>query len=659
MDSQEIKEKFQQLLEDYHSNRIDWKTFEQQLFELKSLRLGIFSSSEHDATERFSSPSQTASHILPPRFSSNAISKSGRFTLQSLPETSLPLSPESPQQNHGNYNANAPNVPNIPLIPNAPNNSRKNVAHSTATFFLDADSPSRIFRSTGPLHVPRRNQRLDPGTRLGNDYTLQHVLGIGQCGETWLAEENGTNNLVVLKLIPSFIQKDEKLLNRVSNSFRRISKLKYSGICPVFRLTQDEILGSFLVSAFVDALPLNKYYELYYQSYRDFPSTLAVQLLLPISQTLDFAHRKKITHRMLKPQNILIGQRCGVVVTDFELTETIHHEMSTIGAATNAPTNAYWKAPEIWTDHQHYSPYADQFALGVLACQLLSGSLPFAGENDAECRNNILRTEPILDEALPEQTQIVLRKVLAKNPEERFANCYDFVEELSESLTLNPVEQTLTPITEIWPFKETETGLDSLDPSKRNRTFPYAKNPKRVSGLSVIPFNLIFSRLGFIVIFLTITILGGGIVLWKFVLNSNTSNGITQYDDVTENYKNNTKSTRLDSNSPGMNKSAISISAEELERLTRLAEEGNIDAQRLLGEIYFYGNGVKPNYQKAVQFFELGAQRGDAMSLYHIGRCYELGLGGLPRNTTQAISIYKRVKNFPEAEKALRRLKVN
>ena len=49
MDSQEIKEKFQQLLDDYHSNRIDWKTFEQQLFELKSLRLGIGSPSENDA----------------------------------------------------------------------------------------------------------------------------------------------------------------------------------------------------------------------------------------------------------------------------------------------------------------------------------------------------------------------------------------------------------------------------------------------------------------------------------------------------------------------------------------------------------------------------------------------------------------------------------
>ncbi|MDR2439330.1 MAG: protein kinase [Planctomycetaceae bacterium] len=663
MDSQEIKEKFQQLLDDYHSNRIDWKTFEQQLFELKSLRLGIFSSSEQNVTEHFPvssqtaasqpvSPSQTSSQVLPSRFPSTAISKSRRFSLESLPETSLPMSLES-NQSDKKITSPAPNLPFVTTVPNNPAHPPKNVTSSTSAFFIDTDSPSRIFRSTGPLQVSRRNNRLNPGTRIGNDYTLQRVLGNGQCGETWLAEENATDNLVVLKLIPSLIQRDEAVLDRVSDSFRRVLRLKYPGICPVFRLAQDEILGGFFVSAFLDALPLNQYYERYCQLYQDIPFEVAVQLLIPVSQALDFAHRKKIVHRMLKPQNILIGQRCGVVVTDFGFTETVHKELSSLGVTMYAAATAFWKAPEVWSD-KNYTPYSDQFALGVLACQLITGELPFYGENDTECREKILHTEPILKESLPEQIQITLRKVLSKNPEDRFANCYDFVKELSKSLKLNLVEPM--PETGIWPFTKTETILDSQDTFKQqNQTFPYTRQPKCSSGMAFIPYNLILSRAGLIVICLVILVLVSGIIFWKFTANSNFSNNVTtQNSHSTEKNKNDTKYS--ESGAPIENKSAIST--QELERHTRLAEEGNIKSQQFLGEIYFYGNGVKPNYQKSIQYFQLGAQQGDAWSLYHLGRCFELGLGGLPHDTNHAISIYKQAKGFPLADKALKRLKV-
>ncbi|MDR2756108.1 MAG: protein kinase [Planctomycetaceae bacterium] len=663
MDSQEIKEKFQQLLDDYHSNRIDWKTFEQQLFELKSLRLGIFSSSDQNVTERFPVPSQaassqppspTASQILPSRFSATAISKSGRFSLQSPHETSLPLSLGT-HQNDNKITSPTSHLPLAPTAPNNPSNPPKNVTSSTSTstFFIDTDSPSRIFRSTGPLQILRRNNRLDSGTRIGNDYTLQRVLGNGQCGETWLAEENTSGNLVVLKLIPPLIQRDEAALDRVSDSLRRVLKLKYPGICPVFRLAQDEILGSFFISAFLDALPLNQYYERYCQLYQDIPFTVAVQLLIPLSLALDFAHRKKIVHRMLKPQNILIGKRCGIVITDFGFTEAVLKEQLSLGGTTVAATTAFWKAPEVWSDKK-YSPYSDQFALGVLASQLITGELPFRGENDTECRDKILYTEPVFEESLPEQTQITLRKVLSKNPEDRFSSCCDFVKELSKSLRLNPVEPMSD--TGIWSFP-TETTLDPQDAFKQqNQTFPYTQEPKRSSGMAFIPYNLIFSRAGLMAIFLTIIVFVSGIIFWKFMADSKSPNNTTtQNSHLTEKDKNATQ--HSESNAPIGSQSAIST--QELERYTRLAEEGNLEAQRFLGEIYFYGKGIKPNYHKAIQYFQMGAQQGDALSLYHVGRCYELGLGGLPHDTNHAISIYKLAKGFPRAEEALKRLKAN
>lgn len=675
MDSQEIKEKFQQLLDDYHSNRIDWKTFEQQLFELKSLRLGIGSPSENDATERFPASSQTAfqpqtaSQILPPRFSSTAISKSGRFSLQSFSETSsLPLSPESQQDSKQNGNGIASNSPTLPFTPTVnPNNPHKNASHTASTLFPDIDSPSRIFRSTGPLQTSRRNTRLDPGTKLGKDYTLQRVLGMGQCGETWLAEEKITGNLVVLKLVPALIQKDENVLDLVTDSFYRARKLKYPGICPVFRSAQDEILGSFFVSAFADALPLNQYYERFCQLHQEVPVTVAVQLLIPICLALDFAHRKKITHRMLKPQNILVGKRCGVVITDFGFTETVCKELSRYNVVASTATTAPWKAPEIWSN-QLYSPYSDQFALGVLAYQLITGSLPFHGENDTEYRDNILYSEPNLEESLPEQTFLVFSKVLSKNPEERFSSCCEFVKKLGESLKSTQAEQTSE--LNIWPFAEEETILDPQNIFKQqNQTFPYTRKPKRFSMMEFIPYHLISSRNGLIAAFLAILLSILGIVFWTFSGTSKDSDQIlpeiSQNRDSTEKNSNqNSGNSDLNNQKhqantlPTMNQQTFQISPAELTQYVRSAENGDKEAQRQLGEIYFYGQGgVKPDFLKAMKYFQLSAEQGDVQALYHIGRCYELGLG-VPRDTIHAISIYKQAKTFPPATEALKRLKV-
>ncbi|MDR0705695.1 MAG: protein kinase, partial [Planctomycetaceae bacterium] len=375
---------------------------------------------------------------------------------------------------------------------------------------------------------------------------------------------------------------------------------------------------------------------------------------------------------MLKPQNILIGKRCGVVITDFAFTETVCKELSRYNVITSAASTASWKSPEIWSD-QRYSPRSDQFALGVLACQLITGSLPFPGKNDTEYRDNILYTEPILKESLPEQTRLVLLKVLSKEPEERFSSCYEFVRELSESLIQNPAEQTSEPEMghAYFYLPDDETILDPPNISKQqNQTFPYAQNPKSFSMTEFVLSRLISARNGLIAAFLAILLAIVGTVFWTFSNTSNDSRKLPKtspHSDSTE--KNDPKVIHFGYSSadnqgysehrlPVVNPQPAQIPAAELAQYIQLAENGDMAVQRQLGEIYFYGQGVKPDYQKAVKYFQLSAEQGDALSLYHIGRCYELGLGGLPRDTTHAISIYKKAKAFPLAVEALERLKV-
>ncbi len=163
----------------------------------------------------------------------------------------------------------------------------------------------------------------------------------------------------------------------------------------------------------------------------------AARLLLPIARALDFAHRQNMIHRDVKPSNILITADGEPMLTDFGIAKILDLEetQDLTGTGMGIGTPEYM-APEQWTGKT--SPQSDQYALGVVLYEMLTGRKPYSADTPAAI---LLKqaTEPLQRPSafardLPDKVEKLLLKALAKNPEDRYANMGEFAIALESAL---------------------------------------------------------------------------------------------------------------------------------------------------------------------------------------------------------------------------------
>lgn len=691
MDPQEVKVLYRELLDRYHSNEIDWNTFQAELFKLKQARATASASGyeEDDIDDLLDDESKN--DFKSDDFDDAGNSTVGPRNLQSMGKETTVVQSGSGTQ---------------------PNDAEKG-KELTSVFHSLASS---IFPRHNVEHQPRRNvsgHQIGLGDVLANRFTLQRLLGFGQCGATWRAKEEQTDNYVVVKLLPSAVQDDESAWKRFKQTFRQSATLSHESICPIYRLEWDERIGYFIVSAFLDAFPLNEYYDRYCRTLREFPDKAAIRILWPVAKALDFAHRRRTLHGSLKPQNILVGKYCGAMLTDFQFPQTVRQELNRQGLCTDAADDRPYRAPEIWTNGE-YGTKSDQFALGVLAYQLLSGSLPFRAVSDEDLKSLILNQEPEPIKELDERQFAAIKRALSRNPSDRFSDCLHFVKELSRSeekeeksqsqqgphfersnkpsesprpywaVLFGLAEPTMPDwlakenLNDRWPFQEKELHLDGqADRIPAKSTFPYATSP--ASNIAALTSG--FTLPGLIVGSLATLAVGSAVALGANSLSGHHSGDKTQQgrnpvaeatnfstpgeisehsiETLADNLRK--ESTSQDKDKTAENAQNSSIPGFDLAEWVRQAEAGNLDSQRQLGEAYLLGGNIEKDEKKALRYFRLAAKSGDVASFYYLGLCYEHGYGGIVPDARTAVAWYEKSaeKGSEKGKDALKRLAVS
>jgi len=147
--------------------------------------------------------------------------------------------------------------------------------------------------------------------------------------------------------------------------------------------------------------------------------TFAARVTAQVAEALDYAHNKGIVHRDLKPSNIMLERSGGVKVMDYGIARAQHLEgVTTTGAFLGTP---YYAAPE--TVEGATEPRSDIYSLGVVLFEMLTGSLPFRGENAfAVLRSHCLTPPPApssLNYALTEDLDRLVLRLLSKEPSGR------------------------------------------------------------------------------------------------------------------------------------------------------------------------------------------------------------------------------------------------
>jgi serine/threonine protein kinase len=283
-------------------------------------------------------------------------------------------------------------------------------------------------------------------------YRLLEKLGAGGMGEVYRARDEHIGREVALKLLSADFLHERLFADRFRREAQLVAQLDHPNIVPLYAFGIDGN-APWMAMRFVTGGTLQ-------QQMREgtIECGQVVALLRGIAEALDHAHQNGIVHRDVKPQNILLegGQR--VYLADFGIARTAD------GSTFATPYGAIAGTPQYMAPEQarggSIDGRCDVYALGVVAYEMLTGSVPFKGDTPmAVLIKHALDPVPVPPrELVPEPVTRIILKSLAKRPEDRWHTATDFVRSLEHSLALSPRPRRLPPISKEVPANESSTA---------------------------------------------------------------------------------------------------------------------------------------------------------------------------------------------------------
>ncbi len=270
------------------------------------------------------------------------------------------------------------------------------------------------------------------GTTLGA-YELKAVIGRGGMATVYRAYQPSMERDVALKILSPDLASEPEFVDRFEREARIVAQLQHPNILAVYDFGREGQLA-YLVMKLLSGGNLS-------QALRGgpLPTDRIIRLTRQIGSALDYAHRRGIVHRDLKPSNVLLDDQGNASLTDFGIAKMIGGPAVTGLTAPNAvmgtPT---YMAPEQWRS-EPVDGRTDIYALGIIIYQMLLGQVPFASETPHGLMYQHLdRTPPSVHEQnprLPQAVDRVLRRALAKLPDDRYPTAGELAKDLELALT--------------------------------------------------------------------------------------------------------------------------------------------------------------------------------------------------------------------------------
>ena len=284
---------------------------------------------------------------------------------------------------------------------------------------LDANLEAESFLEERPTH---RSERIDR-------YLIKRELGRGAMGVVYEAVDPLIGRSVAIKVISieaTSPKEVEFMRDSLFREARSAGVLSHPGIVIIFDVGQENDTA-FITMERVEGPTLDQVLES-----RGVPDPrTALDLLRQTAAALDYAHQCGVVHRDIKPANIMLHKGTVVKITDFGIAKiSTAHSKTLTGMVMGTPS--YMSPEQIET--KPMDGRADQFSLGVVAFELLTGTKPFQGGLLGPLMHAIMFGERpsarALNPALPAGVDAVLERVLRRSPAERYATCAEFVSAL-------------------------------------------------------------------------------------------------------------------------------------------------------------------------------------------------------------------------------------
>ncbi len=317
------------------------------------------------------------------------------------------------------------------------------------------------------------------GQQLGN-YRLVRLLGQGGFADVYLGEHVYLKMQAAIKVLHAQITNDN--MTGFVTEAQTIARLHHPHIIRVLDFGLHDNTP-FLVMDYAPRGTLRQRHPRGSQ----LPLPLIVLYVRQIAEALQYAHAQKLIHRDIKPENMLLGSNDEILISDFgiaTMAQSSHYQMTQDVVGTVA-----YMAPEQIQGKPR--PVSDEYALGIVIYEWLTGSCPFHGSFTEIASQHVFAQPPPLREKVPtlsSEVEQVLLMALAKDPQQRFINLLAFANAFGQAATQDPTwlahAPTMPPLA---PSAPTITPVFSASPSRAANDLRTTATPAATATPSPTP----------------------------------------------------------------------------------------------------------------------------------------------------------------------------
>ncbi len=295
---------------------------------------------------------------------------------------------------------------------------------------------------------------LSKGQKINNRYEIVKSIGEGGMANVYLANDTILDRKVAVKVLRGDLSGDDKFIRRFQREALAVSNLSHPNIVEVYDVGEED--GEhYIVMEYIEGKTLKQLLK----KRESLTLTEVIDIMTQLTDGIAHAHESYIIHRDIKPQNIMIEDDGRIKITDFGIAMALNATQLT---QTNSVMGSVHYLPPEQASGKSASIKSDIYSLGIMMYELLTGSVPFKGDNAVEIALKHMKDKiPSIrkqDPSIPQSVENIILKAAAKNPRNR----YDSAKEMHEDL-LHCLEEEHANDKKI-TFEYPENDIDSDAP---------------------------------------------------------------------------------------------------------------------------------------------------------------------------------------------------
>ena len=307
------------------------------------------------------------------------------------------------------------------------------------------------------------------GQKINDRYEIIKSIGEGGMANVYLAQDTILDRKVAIKVLRGDLANDEKFIRRFQREALSASSLSHPNIVEMYDVGEDN--GShYIVLEYIEGKTVKQLLK----KRGNLTVSEAVDIMLQLTDGIAHAHDSYIIHRDLKPQNIMIQEDGQIKITDFGIAMALN---STQLTQTNSVMGSVHYLPPEQAAGKGSTIKCDIYSMGILFYELLTGILPFKGDNAVEIALKHMK-DPLpsvrkQNSNIPQSVENIIIKATAKNPKNRYNDVKEMYRDLKACMEADVMNQ------ERFVYKYPEHETEEKDPIPAIRSKNKSDNKKK------------------------------------------------------------------------------------------------------------------------------------------------------------------------------------